>query len=439
MRWRIICAVFGKSPAMIRLVLFLSLVSFIYSCKSGRNLFGSKRLHEQYAEKLKDAGLQETALGRSWFAAADAALASPQPITIPYQETGYFAAEKPRAAGLKFSAKQGEKLFFKIEKNPASGFALYVELWRANASGQPSFIQATDSAQRSFEQEADGDETYILRLQPELLKSGDYTLTISIGPSLAYPVPGGRVGSVWGDARDAGARQHEGIDIFAPKRTPTVAAADGVITSVRNGGIGGKAIFMRPSGKMYSLYYAHLDEQLVADGQRVKQGDTIGLVGNTGNAATTPPHLHFGIYAQGGAVNPLPFVNPEVKKPAAVTVNRNRLTNLLRATTAITTENRSYAANAVVAPLAASARAFRVELPDGTAAEIAAPALQPAENALRQNKTKRDSFLLESPLQGSPRKNLLKAATPVKVLGYFGDFTFVEAGGQKGWLPLGLL
>jgi hypothetical protein len=300
-------------------------------------------------------------------------------------------------------------------------------------------LKATDSAQRSFEQEADEDDTYILRLQPELLKSGDYTLSIFVGPTLAYPVPGGRVGSVWGDARDAGARRHEGIDIFAPKRTPTVAAADGMITSVRDGGIGGKAIFMRPTGKGYSLYYAHLDEQLVTNGQRVKQGDTIGLVGNTGNAATTSPHLHFGIYAPGGAVDPLPFVSPTVKRPADVTISRSRLTGTLRATTAVKTENRSYAANAIVFPLAATARSFRVELPDGTTTEVAAAALQSTEGGLRQAKTKRDSFLMESPQEISPRKGLLKAATAVKVLGYFGEFAFVEAEAEKGWLPSSLL
>jgi peptidoglycan LD-endopeptidase LytH len=238
---------------MNRLIfLFLTLLPFLFACKSGRSLFGSKRLHEQYAQKLKDAGLHETALGRQWLQAAETALNSPQTITIPYEEAGYFAAERPRAAGLKFSAKRGEKLLFRLEKNPATGFALYVELWRVNTNSQPSFIKAADSTQRTFEQEVDGDETYILRLQPELLKSGDYTLSISVGPTLAYPVPGGRVGSVWGDPRDAGVRRHEGIDIFAPRRTPTVAAADGVITSVREGGIGGKAIFMRPSGKHYS-------------------------------------------------------------------------------------------------------------------------------------------------------------------------------------------
>jgi hypothetical protein len=187
------------------------------------------------------------------------------------------------------------------------------------------------------------------------------------------------------------------------------------------------------------LYYAHLDEQLVSDGQRVRRGDTIGLVGNTGNAATTSPHLHFGIYAPGGAVNPLPFVNPTVKKPADVTIGHNRLISPLRATTAIKTDNRSYAVNAIVFPLAASAKFFRVELPDGIRTEVAASALQPIEAGLRQGKIKGDSYLLESPKNLSPRKRLLKSTTAVKVLGYFGEFAFVEAEAERGWLPSSLL
>lgn len=420
-------------------VLLLFLLPFFFACKSGKSLFGNKRLHEQYGEKLKTAGLHQTALGRQWFAAADKALRNPQPITLPYKEVGYFAAEKPRAAGLSFSSKRGEKLMFRVETNPDTAFALYVELWRINAGGQPSFVQAADTSQQTFEQEVDGDETYLLRLQPELLKSGDYTLSISVGPTLAFPVRGGRVGSVWGDARDGGARKHEGIDIFAPRRTPAIAAADGVVTSVREGGIGGKTIFMRPSGKPYSLYYAHLDEHLVSTGQQVAAGDTIGLVGNTGNAATTSPHLHFGIYAAGGAVDPLPFVNESIKRPAEVTVSRNRLTDTFRSTTIVKSKNGAYSANAVFYPLAATAKAYRVELPDGTTTEVPAPAVQVAKKALRQGQTKKDSFLLESPQQNAPRIKALKSNTAVQLIGFFGEYALIETSTERGWLPTSLL
>ncbi len=72
--------------------------------------------------------------------------------------------------------------------------------------------------------------------------------------------------------------------------------------------MGGKQVWLRDGIFGQSLYYAHLDSILVSGGKRVKTGDTLGLVGNTGNAKTTSPHLHFGIYTTNGAIDPLPFV-----------------------------------------------------------------------------------------------------------------------------------
>ena len=84
------------------------------------------------------------------------------------------------------------------------------------------------------------------------------------------------------------------------------------------GGIGGKTVWMKVSYKNIHLYYAHLDKQLVEGGQRVKQGDTLGLVGNTGNAKYTPSHLHFGVYGYQGPVDPWPFVNKIARLAPAV-------------------------------------------------------------------------------------------------------------------------
>jgi murein DD-endopeptidase MepM/ murein hydrolase activator NlpD len=59
--------------------------------------------------------------------------------------------------------------------------------------------------------------------------------------------------------------------------------------------------------RRHSYYFAHLDSQYVRAGQRVKQGDTLGTVGNTGNARFTPAHLHFGIY-QSRSKDPLHYI-----------------------------------------------------------------------------------------------------------------------------------
>ena len=62
-----------------------------------------------------------------------------------------------------------------------------------------------------------------------------------------------------------------------------------------------------PGGQRH--YYAHLDRYAdIENGQRVRPGTVLGYVGTTGNAKGTPPHLHYGIYASGGAINPYPFL-----------------------------------------------------------------------------------------------------------------------------------
>lgn len=121
-------------------------------------------------------------------------------------------------------------------------------------------------------------------------------------PSLINPVLGATKKSIisfFGDARDGG-RKHEGIDIVAPKGTIVIAPCEGEITEVGYNSLGGKVIRMRDHKHKCSYYFAHLDSQVVAKGTMVKRGDTLGTVGNTGNARRTRPHLHFSIYKKDG-------------------------------------------------------------------------------------------------------------------------------------------
>jgi murein DD-endopeptidase MepM/ murein hydrolase activator NlpD len=120
---------------------------------------------------------------------------------------------------------------------------------------------------------------------------------------------GRAVQSGFGAGRDSGRRRHEGIDIFAPRGTPVVAAVDGWVTRQTTNRLGGNVVWLWAPSRRLSLYYAHLDRQAVAPGERVAAGAIIGYVGNTGNAARAAPHLHFGVYASlAGAVDPLPYV-----------------------------------------------------------------------------------------------------------------------------------
>lgn len=114
----------------------------------------------------------------------------------------------------------------------------------------------------------------------------------------------GDFADTWGDARSQG-RVHEGTDILAPKDAYIVAPTESVVSDIGEGANGGNFVYtINPGGERY--YFAHLDKY--ADGLRIgdvlQAGDLIGYVGNTGNASGGPTHLHFGIYTNGGAVNP---------------------------------------------------------------------------------------------------------------------------------------
>lgn len=105
----------------------------------------------------------------------------------------------------------------------------------------------------------------------------------------------------WGFPRSGG-RTHKGQDMFAAKNTPLVAMVDGTISHMRvNTGLGGTTLWLTSAKDGSAWYYAHLNAFApgVRNGLIVKQGQVIGYVGNTGNARTTPPHLHIQ-YRPGG-------------------------------------------------------------------------------------------------------------------------------------------
>jgi peptidoglycan LD-endopeptidase LytH len=109
----------------------------------------------------------------------------------------------------------------------------------------------------------------------------------------------------WGQPRSGG-RTHQGTDMFAAMGTPLVAVVDGTITD-NSGGLGGIGLDLHGvDGVKY--FYAHLSAVAIGAG-RVKQGQVIGYVGDTGNAAGGPPHLHFQLHpGEGEPVNPYPTV-----------------------------------------------------------------------------------------------------------------------------------
>ena len=117
-----------------------------------------------------------------------------------------------------------------------------------------------------------------------------------------------QVADTWHAPR--GDRRHEGQDIFAPRGSAVLSATDGYILKIGENNLGGQTVsVIGAGGRVY--YYAHLDSYApnIAAGDYVNRETVLGYVGTTGNAGGTPPHLHFGVYASGGAMNPLPLLS----------------------------------------------------------------------------------------------------------------------------------
>ena len=103
---------------------------------------------------------------------------------------------------------------------------------------------------------------------------------------------------------------HEGTDIFGARGTPVRAPFDGVVR-FEDGGLGGKGAYVTtPDGTYY--YMAHLEgfAKKLSNGSKVKQGEVIAYLGDSGNARGGTPHVHFEIHPRGGAaVNPKPILD----------------------------------------------------------------------------------------------------------------------------------
>ena len=261
--------------------------------------------HARHAAVLRARGLDRTELGRAWLSVADAAILQPRSVLGTFTDQGEFGDRESAAVAWRFAARRGQRILVGAEF--ASG-QLFVDLLESD--GKKVLASHTAAAPLAYDVMDDGE--FILRAQPEILRAGPYHVEQTTEASLEFPVRGLAARAIhgpFGAPRDGGRRRHEGVDIFAPRGTPVVAAVDGWITGSTTNRLGGNVVWLWSPARRIALYYAHLDRHAVSRGERVKTGDVVGYVGTTGNARGTPPHLHFGIYATGeGAVDPAPFV-----------------------------------------------------------------------------------------------------------------------------------
>jgi murein DD-endopeptidase MepM/ murein hydrolase activator NlpD/SH3-like domain-containing protein len=416
--------------------------------------FRKQSPHDKYTESLKKVQLEKTALGQDWLNAGQLALRDSLRITPPFRETGYFPADKATAVGYRLNARQGEKLTISLQTKARQATQVFVDVYErvksTNQTGDRTWsrVAFADSTVQTLVYEIKKEGELLIRLQPELLRSVQYTVTIQRQPSLAFPVQGKgnkAVGSLYGVSRDAGRRRHEGIDIFAPKSTPVLAASDGYISQVNENQLGGKVVWQQDLKRGVTLYYAHLDSQLVRSGQVVKVGDTLGLVGNTGNARTTPPHLHFGIYSGQGAIDPYPFIRQETAVPSPVTADMTRLGTWVRIAPKKAVIRPSPDARALPlaeltqhTPLQVTAGAanwFRAVLPNGVTGYLSSHTVESLKKPLKSVRLDAEAELLDFPDFRAASVDRLESGASVFVLATFGLFQYVKtAKGQQGWM-----
>lgn len=137
---------------------------------------------------------------------------------------------------------------------------------------------------------------------------------------LAVPVQGYQRSAMrdsWGDARSGG-RGHRGIDLMAAEGTPVVAVVPGRVEKLFESGLGGTTLYLRSDDGRWQYYYAHLKGYAadLREGAKVRQGQVLGYVGDTGDAGKGNHHLHFSTnrmkagdrWWQGQDVNPYPLL-----------------------------------------------------------------------------------------------------------------------------------
>jgi hypothetical protein len=225
-----------------------------------------------------------------------------------------------------------------------------------------------------------------------------------------------------------------------------LAAAKGVVRSISPNNLGGNVVWLSDYERGQTLYYAHLDRHYVTAGQSVEIGDTLGFVGNTGTARTTPPHLHFGVYRRGqGPRDPYPFVYRSAARPASIVADTSELGVLARSratapiVVSIEASPQTLTTVSAATPLqidAALGSWFRVRLPDGTAGYVASRFVERARRAVGKTDVATGTPLLDRPTADGAVISTSPGGT-LPVLGEFAEYALVETGeGKTAWVAV---
>jgi len=415
------------------------------SLKSVKQALLKTSPYDDYIQSLSKAGLKETPLAKEWIKAGEQALKDSIAVSLPFTEAGFFESAKPQARAYRFRVHAGQVLTISGKIKTLFPARLFADLFVWKEDRWQSLVHADSGL--NLVQEFSKEEVCLLRIQPELLSDTWYALTITTHPALINPVKGATnksIGSFYGNARDEGKRSHEGVDIFASRGTPVIAPADGMVYSVGTNNLGGKVIWLYDLQRGQTYYFAHLDSQWVSMSMNIKQGDTLGQVGNTGNARSTAPHLHFGIY-RNGSLDPLHYIQ------TTSSISSMLLDTSLdgRAYKIASKEILLHAAPETKSPvlyrfpkdtylkkLATSKNWSRVLLPEGQQAYVQNQHLIFADKGKPLTLKTTDTLWSEASAQALPVAELEKASR-VELLAHYKNFNYVKTSQNLyGWIKL---
>ena len=409
--------------------------------------------HEAYLYSLEQTNLTSTALGRDWIAAAEKALHEPVEIIPPFEEVFYVDPATAFAIGYRFDVLRGQRVELEVTSQGLEPARLFIDLFRVRDTSPQEWPQvaSADKDENRFEFEPKRDAQYVVRLQPELLRGGRFRVIIRNVASLGFPVSGKdsrAIQSGFGAPRDGGRRRHRGVDIFARRHTPVIAPSKAFVERVGEGDVGGRNIWLYDSKRSLYLYFAHLQTQSVKQNTWVEPGQTIGTVGNTGNAKTTPPHLHFAIYIRGtGAVDPYNFINKINSNPSPVASDLEVLGQWVRskirdASIKFSPKSRSPKIAAIdrfspMKILAAAGRMYRVLLPDGITGYILARNVESIDETLELQEAHNHQAVKASPVEEAAAIELIDVGDEFSILAEFEGYWLVRTQhGSTGWLQI---
>ena len=427
---------------------FLILVSCNSKTEIVEEPYLPKDSREAYLIKLENSGILETALGERWLLTGKESLENPLQIKAPFAEDFFVDENDVKAHGYRFEALRGQKISVFLKSDEVAECEIFIDAFRVINDSLHQYVHVASMEEETrvleFEPRADGE--YILRFQTELLRGGFFRIEIQQVPALAFPVVGkdkSAIGSLFGAPRDGGKRKHHGVDIFAKRHTPIIAPTEGRIRFVGERGLGGRVIWMRDTKRNQTLYFAHLHDILVEDDAYVYPGDTLGTVGNTGNARTTPPHLHFGIYKD-GPIDPYNFIadtrttfRRELAKKELVgkLARAQYKTHLKLSGISSDAQKETIPRGQIMEVLGRSANYYRVRLPENITGYISHNSIESAVQPIREIYAVENENLFSNPSQSAFKIEEVDEGESLEVYGTSNGFQMVKNNkGTLGWM-----